>query len=156
MASSNTNTLDWEDSRAEFFQESFYPSESLKSNTSTDVTSRGVRIPPGGVASSFRDASVGTLESRSSRVSVNRTASTTQIDEVSPTGGAGNAEPSIAEEPALSVCAPSSMAGTSSRATKPRMRAAVQGLEEEEESEGEIEVVDFTDGKSFFDFQNFF
>jgi hypothetical protein len=29
--------------------------------------------------------------------------------------------------------------------TKARMRAAVQGLEEED-SEGEIEVVDFTDG----------
>ena len=43
---------------------------------------------------------------------------------------------------------PSSLVGTSNRATKSRMRAAVQGLEEEEESdEGEIEVVDFTDGK---------
>ena len=35
-----------------------------------------------------------------------------------------------------------------STTAKARMRAAVQGLEEEESDEGEIEVVDFTDGKS--------
>ena len=130
---SKTNTLDWEEARAEFFQETFYPSESLKSNTSTEVTNRH-HEPRVGITNSFRDASVGTLESRSSRVSVNRTASTTQIDEVSPSG----AEAKDKSEPSLT--------GTAGRLTKPRMRAAVQGLEEEE-SEGEIEVVDFTDGK---------
>ena len=36
--------------------------------------------------------------------------------------------------------------GHASRATKPRMRAAVQGLEEEDSDDGEIEVVDFNDG----------
>ena len=36
--------------------------------------------------------------------------------------------------------------GHAGRATKPRMRAAVQGLEEEDSDDGEIEVVDFNDG----------
>ncbi len=139
MASKST-TLDWEEARAEFFQET-YPSESLNSSTSTEVRRQQQQEVRNAVASSFRDASVGTLESRSSRVSIhlNRTASTTPADAVSPTA-------EETEEAPLSVHAPSSSKTGTSRATaKARMRAAVQGLEEDESDEGEIEVVDFTD-----------
>lgn len=142
--------MDWEEARAEFFQET-YPSESLNSSTSTEVrrnqqqetrlasnNGSSVTAITAGAASSFRDASVGTLESRSSRISIhlNRTASTTPADAISPSGD---------EASPPSVVAPSSKSGTHNRATKSRMRAAVQGLEEEESDEGEIEVVDFTD-----------
>ena len=141
---SKTNTLDWEEARAEFFQENFLPSESLNSNTSTEVRRQNEARSGGGAgaSSSFRDASVGTLESHSSRMSnvhINRSqASTTPADAITPQD---DSPPSVQPSSA-------SVAGTSSRATKARMRAAVQGLEEEDESdEGEIEVVDFTDGK---------
>ena len=143
MMASKTNTLDWEEARAEFFQENFLPSESLNSNTSTEVRRQNEArsIGGGGASSSFRDASVGTLESHSSRISnvhINRSqASTAPADAISPQ-----------DDTPPSVHPPASVAGTNSRATKSRMRAAVQGLEEEEESdEGEIEVVDFTDGE---------
>lgn len=137
---SKTNTLDWEEARAEFFQETFLPSESLNSNTSTALRRQNeAQSAGGGASSSFRDASVGTLESHSSRMSnahLNRSqASTTPADAISP------------QDDSPPSAQPPSVVGTSSRVNKSRhMRAAVQGLEEEEESdEGEIEVVDFTD-----------
>ena len=148
---SKTNTLDWEEARAEFFQETFLPSESLNSNTSTEIRRQREARSTEGASSSFRDASVGTLESHSSRLSnvhLNRSqASTTPADAISsphedPASASVSAPASVIQQ------TPSSLVGTSNRATKSRMRAAVQGLEEEEESdEGEIEVVDFTDGK---------
>ena len=138
---SKTNTLDWEEARAEFFQETFLPSESLNSNTSTALRRQNeAQSVGGGASASFRDASVGTLESHSSRMSnahLNRSqASTTPADAISP------------QDDSPPSAQPPSVVGTSSRVNKSRhMRAAVQGLEEEEESdEGEIEVVDFTDG----------
>ena len=146
MASKST---DWEEARAEFFQET-YPSESLASNTSTEV--RGAVGQPR-QQHNFRDASVGTLESRSSRISIhlNRTTSTTPADAVSPPG-TDDSPPSVAAGSSTTAIAGlhSSTASMNNRSTtaKARMRAAVQGLEEEESDEGEIEVVDFTDGKS--------
>lgn len=131
---------DWQEAREEFFQET-YPSESLTSNASTEVRRHHEpRVPN---ASSFRDASVGTLESRSSRVSnvhLNRTASTTPADAISSPASNDN------HETPSSVNGPSSPKLGTNRNAKARMRAAVQGLEEEESDEGEIEVVDFTDG----------
>ena len=143
-----SKSMDWEEARAEFFQET-YPSESLASNTSTEV--RGRR--EGQHRHNFRDASVGTLESRSSRISIhlNRTTSTTPADAVSPPG-TDDSPPSVAAGSSTTAIAGlhSSTASMNNRSTtaKARMRAAVQGLEEEESDEGEIEVVDFTDGKS--------
>ena len=147
---SKTNTLDWEEARAEFFQETFLPSESLNSNTSTEIRRQNEARTSGVASANFRDASVGTLESHSSRMSnahLNRSqASTTPADAISPQ-----------DDSPPSVQPPSSVVGTNSRATKARMRAAVQGLEEEEESdEGEIEVVDFTDGKLLYYLSIFF
>ena len=128
---SKTNTLDWEEARAEFFQETFLPSESLNSNTSTALRRQNeAQSVGGGASASFRDASVGTLESHSSRMSnahLNRSqASTTPADAISP------------QDDSPPSAQPPSVVGTSSRVNKSRhMRAAVQGLEEEEESDEE-------------------
>ena len=131
---------DWEDSRSEFFQET-YPTSSDRSiceSTANASIRSSIRQQPN--IGQYRDVSVGTLESRSSHLSrqsaqagpaKNPTASTTPADAVSPSGDTEQGAPSPPQ--------------TSTRNAKARMKAAVQGLEEDDDSEGEIEVVDFTD-----------
>ena len=148
--------MDWEEARSEFFQET-YPSDRSVCESTANASIRSSRQHQS-LASQYRDVSVGTLESRSSRLSrqstqvagssgggaKNPTASTTPADAVSPSGNSSDCSPpvmavaSTSEEHHHPVPIP--------RNSKARMKAAVQGLEEDDESdEGEIEVVDFTD-----------
>ena len=151
--------MDWEEARSEFFQET-YPSDRsvCESTANASIRSSRGQHPPS--LGQYRDVSIGTLESRSSRLSrqstqvasatKNPTASTTPADAVSPSGNSSDGSPApnaVAGQPTLEeqvISVPHPIPNP--RNTKARMKAAVQGLEEDDESdEGEIEVVDFTD-----------
>ena len=189
----SSGSMEWEEARAEFFQETYPNSDrstvsdsngALTSNQSTarrtsghsGTSNRNNRHPPSdlirhpqGPPSSLKNASTGTLESRSSRISRQSgalqrtppTATASMADAISPSSGETSTHEAMPAMAAHSSGVPlSQVFGQSrqnsiqslthgSRAIKPRMRAAVQGLEEEDSDDGEIEVVDFTDGKFF-------
>ena len=177
---------DWEEARAEFFQET-YPSDrvsvsgSVGGNGLTSLPSTVGRRPgTEGTGSRSRKLSkmssaerVSTLESRRSGTTI-PIASTTTIDEVVETTSsttnlheADYTETRHLVETAIPSRQTSldenhvrsridSRASTSSnltanrRTTKSRMRAAVQGLEADD-SDQDIEVVNFNDGNCFCD-----
>ena len=161
-ANNSSKNMDWEEARSEFFQET-YPSDRSVCESTANASirsSRGGQHPPS--LGQYRDVSIGTLESRSSRLSrqstqvasaaKNPTASTTPADAVSPSGHSASdcsppnaiAGPMLEEQ--VNEAVPHHHPIPNPRNTKARMKAAVQGLEEDDESdEGEIEVVDFTD-----------
>lgn len=114
--------MDWEDSRSEFFQESYPCDRSVSDSVGASNTSTGRRTVLDG---STPGAGVreGTLESRQSTVAA------------------------VSDGPSSVLPTDVLIGSRTTAATKPRMRAAVQGLDEEDSDDGEIEVVDFTDGK---------
>ena len=177
-------SMEWEEARAEFFQETYPSSVSdsigVLTNASANNTGRRTVIESAGTGS--RRGLMSTLESRTSKASrhsnnnaANRTpptASTTPADAISPTGDENHHSNVEAGNPLIMHNCNNSTADRMShriesvsrrrsddnvadpryghvggRMTKSRMRAAVQGLEEEDSDDGEIEVVDFTDGK---------
>jgi hypothetical protein len=182
LSSLSSASMEWEEARAEFFQET-YPSDrsvsdsigALTTNTSASNTGRRTVIesvgtgsrnghpasmlghPTGAHIINKDNTAAGTLESRTSRVSRhssnvhvpnNRTpptASTTPADAISPLGDSVRTSTDDQLNAIFSSRQGTNDTRRGGRMTKARMRAAVQGLEEED-SEGEIEVVDFTDG----------
>ena len=117
--------MDWEDSRSEFFQESYPCDRSVSDSVGASNTSTGRRtVLDGGTGTP--GAREGTLESIRSTVVPVATAVATD-----------------------SVLTADGLVASRTTATKPRMRAAVQGLDDEDSDDGEIEVVDFTDGMVF-------
>ncbi len=202
LSSVSSASMEWEEARAEFFQET-YPcdrsvSDSIGALTNASASNTGRRTVlesgtgsrhGGGRTSIGGGGLISTLESRTSRASrhsnnvANKTpptASTTPADAISPTtevretvpnhnhlvqtqhqdGGQGlmflnhntaatasaSSIDNLARAPSTSRTETSDTRRGGGRNTKARMRAAVQGLEEEDSEEGEIEVVDFTDG----------